>query len=117
MGPGIIRHGGAGWYTPPHGESGEPVFVRTIYFCCNERDPGEVACAARGSRPLQERLKAHVKEKGIKHKVRVMRSSCMDICAQGPNVCVQPENVWYHHVGEKDLDALIAEWITPLESD
>ena len=90
-------------------------YERTFYFCCNERDPGEAACANRGARVLQEKLKAYVKARGLKSKIRVMRSSCMDICAKGPNVCVQPENIWYHDVKEEDLEALIEKWVTPLE--
>jgi (2Fe-2S) ferredoxin len=89
-------------------------FVRTIYICCNERDPGETACANRGSAKLQETLKKHVKDNGLKGKVRVMRSSCMDICSRGPNLCVQPENVWYENLEEKDLDEIIRTWINPL---
>ena len=92
-------------------------YVRTIFFCCNERDPGEAACANRGARALQEKLKAYVKEKGLQAKVRVMKSSCMDLCATGPNVCVQPENAWYHGVSEEDLPALIQKWIDPLRKD
>ena len=39
----------------------------------------------------------------------------MDLCATGPNVCVQPDNVWYDHVKKEDLQKLIDRWITPLE--
>ena len=90
-------------------------FVRTIFFCCNERDPGEAACANRGARDLQAQLKQYVKDHGLKQKVRVMRSSCMDLCASGPNVCIQPDNVWYAHVQREDLQSIIDRWITPLE--
>ena len=82
-------------------------FVRTIFFCCNERDPGEAACANRGARDLQAALKQHVKDRNLKHKIRVMRSTCMDLCAEGPNVCIQPDNVFKMDDGLDGLDIML----------
>ena len=64
-------------------EMEQPPYGRTIFVCCNEREPGEAACANRGSRELREQLKQYVKEKGLKAKIRVTRSLCLDLCAQG----------------------------------
>ena len=93
-------------------EAEKPPFRRTIFFCCNERDPGEAACANRGARALQEKLKAWVKANGYKKEIRVMKSSCMDQCALGPTVCIQPDNVWYFGVTEEDLETIKEKWIT-----
>ena len=94
-----------------------PPYRRTIFVCCNERDPGEAACANRGSRELQKKLKEYVKERGLQGKIRVTRSLCFGLCAVGPNICAQPENVWYNDVREQDLPNLIREWIDPLAAD
>lgn len=93
---------------------GRPPFERLILVCCNEREPGEAACANRGSAELQKRLKAHMKSKGLQGRVRVSRSLCLGACALGPNVCIMPENAWYHGVTAADLEALQREWIDPL---
>jgi (2Fe-2S) ferredoxin len=85
-------------------------YERVIFVCCNQRDPGEAACANRGSGEFQKELKEHMKAKGIKG-LRVSRSLCLGLCEQGPNVCVMPENVWYTGVTRKDLDEIKSKWI------
>ncbi|HTF57053.1 MAG TPA: (2Fe-2S) ferredoxin domain-containing protein [Planctomycetota bacterium] len=90
-------------------------YERVIFVCCNEREPGEDACANRGSAALQKELKAIVKEKGLKGRVRVSRAMCFGLCSEGPNICVMPDNVWYRGVGPADLPAIIAKHVEPLE--
>ena len=91
-------------------------YERVIFVCCNEREPGEDACANRGSAALQKELKSIVKDKGLKGKVRVSRAMCFGLCSEGPNICVMPDNVWYNHVGPADLPAIVAKHVAPLES-
>jgi len=91
-------------------------YERVIFVCCNEREPGEDACANRGSAALQKELKAIVKDKGLKGRVRVSRAMCFGLCAEGPNICVMPDNVWYRGVGPADLPAIIAKHVAPLEA-
>jgi (2Fe-2S) ferredoxin len=89
-------------------------YERTIFVCCNEKEPGEAACAARGSRELQAKLKAHLKSKGLQGRMRVSRSLCLGLCEQGPNVCIMPENAWYARVTPADLPEIQRTWIDPL---
>jgi (2Fe-2S) ferredoxin len=91
-------------------------YERVIFVCCNQREPGEAACANRGSAELQKNLKDHLKTKNLQGRARVARSLCLGLCAQGPNVCVMPENVWYSGVGEKDLEEIKRRWIDSLSS-
>lgn len=90
-------------------------YERTLFVCCNEREPGEDACANRGSAELQKDLKAMVKDLGLKGRVRVSRAMCFGLCAEGPNICVMPDNIWYRGVGPADLPTLIARHVAPLE--
>ena len=91
-----------------------PPYERTIFVCCNEREPGEDACANRGAAQLQKDLKSKVKEMGLNGRVRVSRSMCFGLCSEGPNVCVMPDNVWYRGVGPADLPSIIARHVAPL---
>jgi (2Fe-2S) ferredoxin len=93
----------------------KPPFERILFVCCNERQPGEDACANRGSAELQKKLKELAAAKGLKGRLRVSRSLCLGQCAIGPNVCVYPDNVWYHHVTEADLPEIMRKWIEPME--
>ncbi|MBI4566134.1 MAG: (2Fe-2S) ferredoxin domain-containing protein [Planctomycetes bacterium] len=97
-------------------EPSKQPYERILFVCCNEREPGEAACANRGSVELQKRLKAYVKEKNFKGRIRISRAMCFGLCAEGPNICVMPDNVWYHHVGPDDVPAIIEKHIAPLET-
>jgi (2Fe-2S) ferredoxin len=88
----------------------EKPFERVIFVCCNEREPGEAACANRGSGDFQKKLKAYMKAKGVQG-LRVARSLCLGLCEKGPNVCIMPENVWLTGVAEKDLEQIQRDWI------
>lgn len=90
-------------------------FERIIFICCNEREPGEDACANRGSKEIQERLKQYAKDRGLKGRLRVSRAMCLGLCSIGPNVCVMPDNVWYHGVTAGDVPRIIEKHIAPLE--
>ena len=87
-------------------ESVKPHFSKYIFVCENKRADGE-CCAAKGSERLRELLKAAVKEKGLKGKVRVSRSGCLDVCSEGANVLLMPDNVWFKHVEEKDIEEIV----------
>ena len=81
---------------------------KIIYVCCNARAEGErVCCASRGGVELHARLKELVKERGLRTKVRVSKSGCMDRCEEGANVMIFPDNVWLSHVVDSDLAAII----------
>jgi (2Fe-2S) ferredoxin len=83
------------------------------FVCTNERDPSDErgSCKARGSEELLERMKALVKERGLKGKVRVTASGCLDYCARGCTVAVfsqkpSPTETWYTRVTSADADQL-----------
>ena len=86
----------------------EPHFKKYILVCENVRKNGEVCCgpASMGTGYV-ERLKEYVKKNGLKEKIRVSRTGCLDVCSQGPNILVYPEGRWYSHVAEQDLQTII----------
>ncbi len=86
-------------------QESKPAFLKYVFVCENRRQEG-VCCAPAGPR-LRESLKALVKEKGLAHKIRVSRSGCLDVCAEGPNILVMPDNVWFKRVSEQDLEVVL----------
>ena len=88
-----------------------PPFERVIFVCCNEREPGEAACANRGSVELHKAIKERVKALGLKDRIRVTRSLCLGLCEKGPNIVVMPEGEWYHHVTATDIPTILSKHV------
>lgn len=79
---------------------------------------GETACSnpergANAGDNLVGLLRAELKKRGLKGKIRVARSGCMDICARGPNLMVFDENgnaAWYSEVSERDIPQIVEKY-------
>jgi (2Fe-2S) ferredoxin len=86
-------------------------FEKHVFFCINQRDPGQQACGACGAADLQayakDRIKA-LKKNGV-GKIRINRAGCLDRCDLGPVMVVYPEEVWYQYVDKEDIDEIIQE--------
>ena len=83
-------------------------FEGTVFVCTNVRE-GKVACAnpGRGGDAICHALKEALATAGLKHKIRVARSGCLDRCAEGPNLFVYPSGEWYSRVQAGDVPALV----------
>jgi (2Fe-2S) ferredoxin len=86
-----------------------PYYEKHIFFCLNERKPGEACCAAQQAMDAFERCKSQVKSAGLAGpgKVRVNKAGCLDRCAGGPVAVVYPEGVWYSYVDLSDIDEIV----------
>ena len=58
---------------------------------------------------LREQLKEAVKKEGLSAGVRVSRSGCLDLCQDGPNVLLMPDNKWFSGVAAGDLETIVRE--------
>ncbi len=95
----------------------QPVpYQKILFVCINNRAEGEICCSRRASEPIAEALKARVKALGLSGRVRVSKSGCQDVCAKGPNVMVFPDYVWYHGVGQDDVEGIIHDTLRTLDS-
>lgn len=85
-------------------------YERHIFFCLNQRDNGEAACAQHGAAQLGfEHCKSRVKAEGLAGPghVRVNKSGCLDRCAGGPVAVVYPDAVWYTYLDNDDIDDIV----------
>ena len=88
-----------------------PPFVKHVFVCTNLRDEANPkgSCAAKGSEELTVLFKKALEAKGIKEKIRINKSGCLDACERGCSVVVYPEGVWYGGVKKEDVKQIVAE--------
>ena len=87
-------------------------FVKYIFVCENKREEG--ACCLPAGSELREALKKNVKEMGLASKIRVSKAGCLDVCSDGPNVLLMPDNVWFSHVSDADIQKIIQKAVEGL---
>lgn len=88
-------------------------FTHHVFFCCNQRDPGDTCCAAHGAVDLHAYAKDRIKALKLNQpgKVRMNRAGCMERCDAGPVLVIYPEAVWYTYIDKEDIDEIIDEHI------
>jgi (2Fe-2S) ferredoxin len=84
-------------------------YARHIFFCVNQRDGGEAACAQHDSMAAFDHCKKRIKALALNGpgKVRVNKAGCLDRCAGGPVAVVYPEGTWYTYVDPSDVDEIV----------
>ena len=80
-----------------------------IFFCLNQRDNGEAACAQHDAQAGFDRCKSRIKAAGLAGPggVRVNKAGCLDRCAGGPVAVVYPDETWYTFVDASDIDEIV----------
>ncbi len=88
-----------------------PTFERHVFVCVNERDASAArpSCAHEHAKKLRGALKDAVKAAGLKRRVRINESGCLDQCEHGAVAVVYPEAVWYGFVHVRDAEEIVQE--------
>ena len=93
-------------------ETSKPQFERYAFVCTNERPEGErISCGKLCGKELYAKLKEAVKQAGLADKIRVSKSGCLDVCEEGANVLIYPENLWLHHVELSDVSTVLEKLV------
>ena len=66
-------------------------------------------CVSCGSFPLGMAFEREIQKRGLADEVQVVRTGCQGFCAEGPVLIVQPDNVFYCGLKEKDVPVLVEE--------
>ncbi|HEY1583082.1 MAG TPA: (2Fe-2S) ferredoxin domain-containing protein [Chthoniobacterales bacterium] len=77
-----------------------------LFVCTNRRDESDPrgSCACRGSEEIHAALKNRLKESGLAATTaRVCAASCLDQCASGVTILVEPDHFFYGRVTLADV--------------
>ena len=88
---------------------------RYLFVCINRRaeDNPKGCCAAKDSEEVYRVLKAAVAARGLaKLEARVCTSSCLDQCATGVTVLVEPDHFFYGRVTVADVPEIVNGLVT-----
>jgi predicted metal-binding protein len=88
---------------------------RYVWVCTNRRpdDHPKGSCAHKGSEELRDQLKSACNAQGLARTVRVMSSSCIDLCEHGIALAVMPDGTVLGDVTADDIPALAEGLKTP----
>ena len=81
-----------------------------LFVCINRRaeDNPKGCCAAKGSEEVYRALKAEIAARGLaKVEARVCTSSCLDQCATGVTILVEPNHFFYGRVTVADVSEIV----------
>lgn len=84
---------------------------RYLFVCTNRRVAGHEkgSCAERGSEAVHQALKEKVKARGLAQiQARVCTASCLDQCALGVTILVEPDHFFYGRVTVADVPEIVA---------
>ena len=86
-------------------------FEHHVFFCCNQREEGEMCCNNLGATEAQTYAKDRINQLKLKGKgnTRINKAGCMGRCEEGPVIVVYPEGVWYSYVDADDVEEIIQE--------
>ncbi len=83
---------------------------RYLFVCTNRRadDNPKGSCAAKGSEAVHQALKEQIFQRGLaKRGARACTASCLDQCATGVSVLVEPDHFFYGRVTLEDVPAIV----------
>ena len=60
-----------------------------------------------GAGAVRDRFAEVLVREGLKDRVRVVRTSCLDNCSRGPTVAIYPDDVWYQKVQAQDVEEIV----------
>ncbi|MBI1175565.1 MAG: (2Fe-2S) ferredoxin domain-containing protein [Sideroxydans sp.] len=90
-------------------------YDKHVFFCVNQREPGEGCCNDFEAGRLRTYVKDKVKQLDIPdagNRIRINAAGCLGRCDEGPVLVVYPEGIWYTYIDESDLDEIIEEHLT-----
>ena len=74
-----------------------------VLVCCG------TGCTSSNSVRIMDRFSDLLPKNGLDKEVKVVKTGCFGLCAEGPVVVIYPEGVMYYRVTPEDVNEIIAE--------
>jgi (2Fe-2S) ferredoxin len=87
-----------------------PVRRRYLFVCTNRRpdDNPKGSCAAKGAVAVHDALKQQLFQRNLaKVEARACTASCLDQCATGVSILVEPDHFFYGRVTVEDVPEIV----------
>ena len=87
----------------------ESPYVCHVFVCTNDRGGKRKSCADQNSPQIRASLKQEFNNRGWAGKVRVSQCGCMGLCANGSNVMIYPQKIWFSEVSTDDIGQIVSK--------
>jgi len=81
-------------------------YYRTHLLVCTG-----TGCVSNKSFDVKRRLEEEISKHGLEDEVLVVPTGCNGFCERGPIVVAQPDGIFFQQVSEKDVPALVEEYL------
>ncbi|HEY2799665.1 MAG TPA: (2Fe-2S) ferredoxin domain-containing protein [Chthoniobacterales bacterium] len=88
---------------------------RYLFVCTNRRDAENPrgSCAEKGAEAVHQALKEQLAARGLHQlRARACKSSCLDQCATGITILVEPDHFFYGRVSLADVPEIVESLFT-----
>ena len=80
-------------------------YRKVVLVCTNQKETGKECCAMKGAADLHLKMKEAMKAADLT--IRVSKTGCLDRCADGITVSIQPDDLWLGGVTEADIPEIV----------
>jgi len=87
----------------------ESPYICHVFVCTNDRGGERKSCADQNSPLIRTTLKQEVGKRNWQKHVRVSQCGCMGLCANGPNVMIYPQKIWFSEVSTDDIEQIVSK--------
>lgn len=85
-------------------EKSEVKTYRTHVLVC-----AGTACVSNNSLNIKAAFEREIKKQGLENEIQVVETGCNGFCERGPITVIQPDDVFYQQLEEKDIPFLVEE--------
>lgn len=70
---------------------------------------GGTGCTSSGSEKIRAELELHLSANHLEDEVKIVKTGCFGLCAEGPIVVIYPEGAMYNRVRPEDIKEIVEE--------